>query len=920
VTFTQLKTKVKDYCNLTSTEADTRIGLALNATYRRITASLGLDAARFVTRSQSMTDGVQTVTFTDIEKIDRIRDTTDSTALRALTEVSIDQIKSTQPSEGQPCTWALQNTDADSVTVVFDAIPQTAYSLQADGWTTLSDLSGTDEPAFPESYHDVLAWSVIAEELLKKEKDKLAGTYQAKADKLLADLRFFLADSPSRDTRQGSAASQFATASGGSGGGSGNLGGTAYTQSALVTFDRDPAAPFAVTSGSAVVPNLDADKLDGLDSTYFQSAILLDPTDVAYGAVGDGVTDDTDAFQACITACRTNNTGMIIPPLVYKISEELDVGGVPVIGATAGYGVDSFPGPMWPTFKPTSGFARLFRVGPRSAQDVTDGFTDRAPVKRIKIDLASADANFVAIGSTYGVAFKAFEDIYIRGVSGAANVNSKNFTGIRLFDANIATNIAGYNTLRRIHIFHCFHAFDLGSDLAGNNRNDDCLLEQCFAYNAKKYFTLFGDMNQMIDCGAASFDVDFDPSGGTHWVVKMWGNGTLSNKIDGFYVEGITNVARPFFYLSENVVCLNLRGLHDYAPPTSAPDYIQMIDDSGNPLGPQTTHGPVVMDANTLRASYLNVPHVHQNLIPNGNFESWIYGSTFSDSATGTSIAAGFTAVRAGTSTYTIDKNVTAGVTLLTHAQNLKLTCTTNSGVQGIRIDLASFYPLAGLFTLNKICVGMLVFVTNAQATADGAYVKVDDGVATSSETSVLKYDGTESYKSLQTAAGSWHVVLVNHELQNNMTKLELTFGLNNDGSHAGTGTIYIGSVFCYPGWFDWYTAWPKIQPTPLSAWNALSVPLYAVLGPVTAAWTPGLIASGAAATLSVTLPGAKPGDLCIVSYDQNVPTGCTLTANPIDDGSGTNKVRVVIANNSGAGATPTAGNVRVVVLKVTTP
>lgn len=35
------------------------------------------------------------------------------------------------------------------------------------------------------------------------------------------------------------------------------------------TFDRDPAAPFVVTATSAVVPNLDADKLDGNEATAF---------------------------------------------------------------------------------------------------------------------------------------------------------------------------------------------------------------------------------------------------------------------------------------------------------------------------------------------------------------------------------------------------------------------------------------------------------------------------------------------------------------------------------------------------------------------------------------------------------------------------------------------------------------------------
>lgn len=41
-----------------------------------------------------------------------------------------------------------------------------------------------------------------------------------------------------------------------------------YTQTGPITFDRDPNPPFVVTSGSAVVPNLDADKVDGLDSSY----------------------------------------------------------------------------------------------------------------------------------------------------------------------------------------------------------------------------------------------------------------------------------------------------------------------------------------------------------------------------------------------------------------------------------------------------------------------------------------------------------------------------------------------------------------------------------------------------------------------------------------------------------------------------
>lgn len=257
MTFTELKDKVKSYCNLTSTEADTRVGNSLNAVYRRVTTSLGLDAARFVTRNASTSIGIRTVTFSSIEKIDRLIDATDSNNIRLLTEVEIHQIRSTQPSDGAPNTWAPQNMTADGVTVVLDTVPQAVYSLQADGWASVSDLSGTDEPAFPESYHDILAWSVISEELLKKEKDKLAATYQGKAEALLSDLRFYLADSPTRETVQGSNPS-LAGITGGSGG-TGNQGGSSYTQTGLVTFDRDPDVPFAVSSGSDFVDNLIAD-------------------------------------------------------------------------------------------------------------------------------------------------------------------------------------------------------------------------------------------------------------------------------------------------------------------------------------------------------------------------------------------------------------------------------------------------------------------------------------------------------------------------------------------------------------------------------------------------------------------------------------------------------------------------------------
>lgn len=261
MTFNAIKQAIKDYCLLTSADADTRVGTAVNRHYRRITASLGLDVTRFVTRSTTTTNGVATVQFTEIEKIDRVIDATDSDAIRLLTEVSLHEIRSSQPGTGDPVRYAIQSVDADAVTIRLDTLPQSSYSLQADGWTTLSDLSANQEPVFPESFHDILVWAVIAEEMLKKEKLQLASLYAQKADELLRELRFHLADSPTKDTRQASGSS--ASGGGAAGGGGGSVGGTAYTQSALLTFDRGAGiVPFAVAQSDApYVPNLGAEFL-----------------------------------------------------------------------------------------------------------------------------------------------------------------------------------------------------------------------------------------------------------------------------------------------------------------------------------------------------------------------------------------------------------------------------------------------------------------------------------------------------------------------------------------------------------------------------------------------------------------------------------------------------------------------------------
>lgn len=293
MTLDQIKAAIKGHCNLTSSEADTRVGETINRHHRRITAELGLDSTRFVTRTVTTTAGVRTVEFEEIEKIDRILDTTNSSSIRLLQEVSVHEQRSTQPSTGAPTTWAPQESGSSTVTALLDTIPQDTYTLQADGWAALSDLQGDDSPVFPESFHDILTWYGISEELLKKEKLQIAAAYEQKANKLLAELRHFLADSHTRDDRQGRM-SISTLAGGSSGGGSGTLGATAYTQAALLTFDRGAGlAPFAVAqSDAATVTNLDADKLDGEDGLFYLNKVNhIGASDVAVGDISPVNTD-----------------------------------------------------------------------------------------------------------------------------------------------------------------------------------------------------------------------------------------------------------------------------------------------------------------------------------------------------------------------------------------------------------------------------------------------------------------------------------------------------------------------------------------------------------------------------------------------------------------------------------------------------
>src|SRR5688572_17074840 len=91
------------------------------------------------------------------------------------------------------------------------------------------------------------------------------------------------------------------------------------TVTGLITFDRDPSAPFAVTASSAVVTNLDADKVDGYNAS--QLAVLAENEAVTgTWSFADtvSITRGT-ASDLAITVDNTNNTAGIDASMLIRV-------------------------------------------------------------------------------------------------------------------------------------------------------------------------------------------------------------------------------------------------------------------------------------------------------------------------------------------------------------------------------------------------------------------------------------------------------------------------------------------------------------------------------------------------------------------------------------------------------------------------
>jgi hypothetical protein len=223
MTFTDLVTEIMSRLNYTSSDATARVGRAINDRYKRVTTSIGLDVTRRVVVGAVTVIGTPLVTVANVEKILNIQFRN-----KPLELVTIDILRSIQPSSPQSA-YAVFRSNANSVQIELSWTPTAVESLVVDGYALAPTLAGSQVPAFPESFHDVLIWGSLAEEYRRLEKGGLVKDAEQQFESRLSDLRMFIAANGYNNIFQGKLAnkqdgivgSALFTGGGGSGGSGG---------------------------------------------------------------------------------------------------------------------------------------------------------------------------------------------------------------------------------------------------------------------------------------------------------------------------------------------------------------------------------------------------------------------------------------------------------------------------------------------------------------------------------------------------------------------------------------------------------------------------------------------------------------------------------------------------------------------------
>lgn len=203
MTFDEIVSEVCDRLNYTSDEAITRVGKRVNTRYRRVTSSIGLKTTRYVEGiPATATIGSRFLTFSGVERLLAVIDNSSGEDV-PLDKITTDEMHVLSTKQEPPRSYCVYRVGPRSVEIKVDGEAESAYVLYADGEVSLATLVGDEEPAFPESFHDILVFGALADEYRKLEKFPLAKDMEGDYAVRVSELRMWFAVNAWQDIYQG---------------------------------------------------------------------------------------------------------------------------------------------------------------------------------------------------------------------------------------------------------------------------------------------------------------------------------------------------------------------------------------------------------------------------------------------------------------------------------------------------------------------------------------------------------------------------------------------------------------------------------------------------------------------------------------------------------------------------------------------
>lgn len=299
----------------------------------------------------------------------------------------------------------------------------------------------------------------------------------------------------------------------------------AFPESAVANLTADLAAKLPLTGGTLTgALTLAGDPTTNLGAATRQYVHARQPSinvkDPAYGAVGDGVTDDTAAINAAISAAGTAGGGIVFfPPGTYLSS------GVPMRSYVTLGGC---------------GDASVIKLKDGTNGDLITNFDSSVQETTIEKLLLDGNKSFNGTAACRGIAYTADTSATSVGRHRLFDLFIRNFSGEGL---RLDGTHSGTSDIRNVRVYLC-DGYGIWLSSSHDNIITGCDVGQA----GLSGYRIDGSNNRLIGCNAW-FSGRVTPSNGTGFTIPSGGSRSLlsgcqaqDSQLHGFVLFGCSNV------------------------------------------------------------------------------------------------------------------------------------------------------------------------------------------------------------------------------------------------------------------------------------------------------------------------------------------------------------------------------------------